>query len=242
MPPAQLADEKAQEQARDILRTKELNHASDKARKRLANAEADFKATLARQRLQWAQGEEEHAKRTKEMDAEVTALEKRKEQALIPIAMYSKQADEKMSEALECLNNAKVREAEVQEFSDRLEDRLDAVGEREQEVSKKEKQLLVRTQNIEHQELVIQGNAKGIDKKWIELIESQKKSDQEIFTKNEEFLLKERTLLAKEESLKRTEQTLSDLDKKLKDERGTLERAFARLKPLSPLPESETEV
>lgn len=232
MPPAQLADRKAQDLARELLRTEELNKASDKARKELANAEADFKGTLVRQRFQWAQGEEEHTKRTHEMDVEITALEKRKEQALIPIEIYSRQADEKMSEALECLDTAKARELEAEELGEKLQDKLDDVGQQEQDLNKREAKIILRTLNIEQQEKRIQDNSTLISQRWSELIEFQKQSDKDISNQKEELILKERTLLAKEESLNRTEESLRVWDIRLKDERDTLGRAFKRLSPL----------
>lgn len=232
MPPANVSDKRAQEQARDVLRTEELNKASDKARKQLADSEADFKGTLARQRLQWAQGEEEHAKRTQEMDAEITALEKRKEQALIPISLYEKQADEKMSEALECLQTAKVKETENEETRLLLEDKLDEVGQREQDVTKQENQLRVRLAGILQQDELSRQNSKAISEAYVQLSQVKAQAEKEIAQKVEDNTLKERTLLAKEESLKRTEKELETIRIKLKDERETLERAFARLSPL----------
>ena len=106
----QVNDTRATEVARDILRTQEIQEVADKTRKSLANAQADFSNTLASHKERWAKEEEKYKERKVKMEREIDILEKRKTQALIPISMYQKEADEKMKEAHNFLLEAKKKE------------------------------------------------------------------------------------------------------------------------------------
>lgn len=121
----------------DIMRMQELNKAADIARKNLAEAEADFNATLARNRERWAQEEAEHVSRTHEMEQEIYTLENRKKASL-----------ESNQDDLEAL-------------AEKLQDKLDAVGEKEQDLIQFEKTLLLRQESIEIQRKLLSPSPKA---------------------------------------------------------------------------------
>lgn len=227
--PNQTKDLQSEEQVLKILRTQETEEAAKRANMGLARAEADFAATLARNREIWEQEEKEHAKRKKEMAQEVLELEEKRSQALIPVSLLQDKADKKMREAEEFSKELKVREDGIEEIKDILEDRLDEVGEREVAADKREKSLDLRTQGIERQSKMISEGAVNLTQRISDFEVKKAEEERELSERKTALFLRERSVTAKEESQKRTAKSLQDWETQLKDERGTLNRAWAEL-------------
>lgn len=229
--PQVLKDGRASEQAREALRIKEMNEASDKARKQLANAQAEFNLILSQNRVRWANEEEEHGKRLSQMIKEIDILEAKKVQALIPIEMYKKEADELFNEAQKTLDQAKEKETKADELTERFQDKLDELGAREQDIIKVEQKLSLQQQGILIQQEQTKTGIKQLNKTIEEFTVTKQNEEKELADKKVNLILLERTLIAKEETLKQTEQSLNSLARQLEDRRATLERAFKRLSP-----------
>ena len=77
--PQENKDLKSAQDLRNIIRTQEILKAEQDARLKLANAEADFNNTLAKNRDKWAKEEETHSTRVREMNTEIENLELQKQ-------------------------------------------------------------------------------------------------------------------------------------------------------------------
>lgn len=228
--PVQNQDAKALEVSREILRTQELNKAADKARKNMADAEADFNATLSRQKHQWSLEEEKHQAILKARSQEVEVLENRKRQAMIPVKLYEDQVNVKAKAAEEAMAEAKKAQDRADDLADRLEDKLDAVGAREQGVTAKEAKLAAREAGIDLQAEQVRQGAKKLNEdiaKW----NAQKAVDEaDINERKTTLYLWEQSLKNKSVQQHRADTILKEKAIQLEDERKTLERAFNRLK------------
>lgn len=224
---------KEAENIREILRTQDIQKASDKARKNLANAEADFKTSLSRFKEQWALEEETHSKRVSEMTKEVEILEEKKKQALIPIKIYEEEvkviADEVMKRGSELV----LKEEEINTLREKLEDKLDSLGQREQDVALKEQKQALQQSSIESQSLSTVEGIKRLNEQIEAFIANKETREKELKDRETAIILQERTIDAEKESLKRKEKGLSEWAIRLSDERGILDRAWNELKKKS---------
>lgn len=77
--PKEVRDANQGELTKQILRAKETQEIVDETNLKLAKAEADFNAMLAKNRVIWAKEEEEHSLRLQEMKKELKSLEEQEE-------------------------------------------------------------------------------------------------------------------------------------------------------------------
>ena len=226
----QVKQNKESELAKEALRIAETQKLSKKSREELAKTQAEFYNTLAKNRELWANEAEEHQRIVKEMKKEVEELQKKKEQALIPIKIYKDEVDRKMDVATILMEKAKQQKQENDALEEILEDRLDEVGQREQDVKLKEQKLLSQIQANEQQaNFVIQGQ-KSLNQEIKEFVKQREQAFKDIDKRMTAVLLKEHTLEERMDSLKRTEETLCILAKQLEDRRGILDRREKREK------------
>lgn len=226
----ELKQRKDQELTREILRTEEMQKVAEKARKGMANAEADFKEMLATHKEKWAKEEQEHTVRLRQMASEIDGLEERKKQALIPIQVYKQMADEKMNEAVAAEEVVAKKEEEIEDLREKLEDRLDEVGEREGEVRIREARADYRELGLNSQSDIIDARSKELSKKIAEFTAKKENDEKDIYERKELLFLKERDLVAREATLKRNLEALVAREKQLEDQRQTLEREYERLR------------
>lgn len=222
-------DSQQKEQTIKILRTQEVNDLAKTANANLARAEADFNATLAKNRAKWAIEENDHADRIKSMTGEIEALERRKEQALIPISLYKKEADALMGEAQEIVKKAQTKEDQVDFILEKLETELTAVADREQAVTEKENKLESAMKGVEAQQEITKKGAEALYEQTVLFQQKQEKEEASLLERKKEVSLAEITFQAKVDKYKRDMEALRVWDLQLKDERETLKRAMERL-------------
>ena len=129
-------DIRGQETARYVMRIEEIKAQLVEYGKKLSNAEADFKNALNKHHEVWQKEIEEQNEWKKQTEAEIKVLEDRRNNLLVPIGILNKGAQDIMNEAELALRSAKKREQDAQELIERLEDKLDDVGQREIDVEK----------------------------------------------------------------------------------------------------------
>lgn len=124
--PTQSRDARQDELTKQIIRAQEVQEVVKRNNLRLAKSEADFNASLARNRLIWA-AEEEHAERLKAREKELSLLDER---------IKGRQAIEDMQEA--------------------LEEKLTELADREMQIEMEEKTQQVAKMGIESQRKMMQ--------------------------------------------------------------------------------------
>jgi hypothetical protein len=133
------------------------------------------------------------------------------------------------------------REENVDILTDKLMDKLDEVGEREQTVRQREQKAQLREMGIKNQyDSTIEGS-KQLSKQITDFAAVRGKAEKEIKEKQDVLIMKEQSLLSREASLAGTEQNLKDREVRLKDERGTLSRAWAELERMRLIPIEKTK-
>ena len=228
--PKIVKDNKNQEISRSILRVQEARKIEEEIRLKMINAEADFKSMLAGQKERWAKEEENHSKDVLKMQTEIKELEERRKSLLEPIEIVKNRADLALKEANEYLYRIKEREVYNEELSDKLEEKLDELGDREEKIKKAEGRQSIERANIELQKDIIDKGIKDLNNKVIDFMSEKSKAYKDIDERKSALFLFDRTLTTKEENLKIKEKELIDYSVRLHDERGILDRAWAELK------------
>jgi hypothetical protein len=233
--PSVVRSDKAQQTERELLRAQEIQKVADKTRKDMANADADFKQMLLGQRARWERESQEHDKLVTQMANEVKILEDRKKQAMIPIEIYKGQVDILYEEASRTLKSAQGREQEAETTMEHLQDKLDAVGQKQQDLTTLEKKLVVRQEAIDMQGKLSDKRADDLSRAIVAFNQAKAEMEKDINERKTVIRLRDISQGAKDDELKRTERELQKWSLKLKDERETLARIYKRISPISPL-------
>jgi len=236
LPPQEVKNLKESQTVKELLRAKEMAEVTDKTRKALAKAEADFNTTLAKNRTAWALEEEAHDKRVREMAQEIRVLEKRRQQALIPIDAVKSEADTFLAEAKKVYAQVTEIREEEENLTEELENKLDLVGQRGQDLDRREAEISNKEYGLRLQTEQMLNQLRAFNAERVELDSKKMKAEQDIDERKTALVLWDRQLVAKEERLNNKEKGLDTLAKQLDDRRATLDRAFARL---SPMPEGK---
>lgn len=171
--PFQTKDRQDQEIARKILRIQEIESLAKEANAKLARADLDFAEALARSREKWALEVEEKQKMAQILEGETIALEKRKEQALIPISMYRQEADKLLAEAQEIVKRAKEKEEMADFLQEKLEIKLTDISDREHTIIEEEKRLVAIKAGMENQEEHTKQGVERLSKEMIKFHEER---------------------------------------------------------------------
>jgi hypothetical protein len=218
-------DLKEQQRVRDILRTEEIEKAAKEARLRLANAEADFNTTLARNRDQWAKEEQEHSTRIEEMSNEIRILEARKEVALEPVYELKKRYEAELAEVQRVLAITNKKQQDNEELSEHLQDKLDEVGGREQDVLREIQRLQIQKEGIELQKQQTIDGIKALNNQIMELQYNQIRDGKLLDDRQTALFLQETSLKDREIVLQERKESLDLREKRLIASQNLLEAA-----------------
>lgn len=227
--PSATKDTEAQETARRVLRAQELDNLEKDIRIRTAKAEADFNSTVSRQKMYWAGEEASHAERRREMKKEVDDLEVKKLNSLVPFGILKEGADNRMEEAESFIQGLRDREDRVVELTEMLEDKLDAVGEHEQNLRQEREVFDIQRKGLEDQRSSMASQSQQLTESIGLFNANQEKYERDIEERKASLYLQDRALQAKSEELDKKEETLRGLETRLHDERGVLDRAWKEL-------------
>lgn len=196
---------------------------------KLADAEASFNAALARHRERWAKEEEEYAIRKDTMEKEALLLEKRKAQALIPIAEIEEKAHTILTEAERKLSSVLQQETEIEELKESLFQTIDEYSEKESSLEKEHGLLERRKKAVQEEEAMISLNRKNLSESIITFNAYVQGEQGAIAREKTSIFLRERSLESRNDMLAKREKRLEADTIRLNDGRETLKRAFARI-------------
>lgn len=228
--PSQNKDLKEQQNIRELLRAQETEKAAKKARLALANSQADFSDALAKQRVKWAEEEEEHTKRTAEMQTEINRLEAKRLNALIPVKIIEQSAEERLHEAEEFMEKLREREVYAEDLAEKLQDRLDETGQKDQDLKRKEQDLIAREHGVSHQTKLTAQSSLDLSIKMAEFKEEKSEAETAIKQKQTVLELQEQALVKREEVVDKQDKELKEKAVRLADERNVLDRAWNELR------------
>jgi hypothetical protein len=231
--PKELNAAKESNKVKEILRVKELEEESDKVRKELANAEADFNSSLARNRNKWANEEQEHTKRVNEREQELKILEEKRLELLVPVDIITKGAKNRLEEANKFLETLREREAKAEELSEILQDKLDEVGEREQDVIKTSQELLIRSQSVDLQSRQVKNSVEDLNASRAEFAQIRKDAETDIQKRKVALFLAEQSVVDREIVIAEKYKDLEIRELQLADRQKTLAIAYREMERLS---------
>lgn len=226
-----LKDRQQEELSLKVIRIQEINELEKKANARLTRAEADFAEAVAKSKETWALHIEEQQKINNQLEEEVRALERRKEQALIPVSMYKLQVDKLMSEAQGIVKRAKEKEEQADYLTEKLENKLTDVADREYALAEGEKRLQVAKQGLQSQIESTQKGAQLLSEEILKFHIKQEQDEKSIGERKTEVALAEINFNAKLEKYTRDLEALKIWNLQLKDKEETLLRTSQRLFP-----------
>jgi len=222
----EIKSSKATELARDVMRTSDIKKALDKARTELNNVNAQFEVALANQRVKWISEEEVALGKIRDLETELKVLERRKQQALIPIDLYQQRVDNINKEANDKLKSATDKQIYVDELSEKLEEKLDEVSEKDQSLQKREENLFVKEKAVQMQE---EGNKKmsqEINTRALFFIKEMEDREKDFNNRKTALELKEISLQELERSLRVREQDLIKEKQLIYSQRQALKAAL----------------
>ncbi len=184
---------------------------------------------LARHRTDLATEEQAHAERSQAMLAEVTALELRRAKALAPVHLLETMADTRVREADDLLKQVVTREEYAEDLSELLQDKLDTVGAREQDVLAREQQVAAALANVRHQMQLADQNTATVNATMAEVIRTKADVEGKLQHREKSLDLLEQQLAIKADTLHKAEVSLQQYERKLLDDRATLDRAWQEL-------------
>ena len=185
---------------------------------------------MASSKEKWALWVEEQKQETKALESEVQALEERKKQALIPISMYKEEVDKTILEAQSIVKRAQEKEEQADYLQEKLENKLTEVEDRENILSDGEKRLEVAKQGLQSQVEATQEGVKRLSQAMVDFHVKQQQEEESLALRKKEVALAEISFNAKVEKYQRDIEALKIWEIQLKDERGTLDREYARKK------------
>ncbi len=235
--PQEARDQNTGQQTRDIMRTQEIKEEINKSQRELALHEANFSKMLASQRARWAKEEEEHSVRVSEMTNEIRHLQQNKDELLIPIDLELKKAQNITREAERKLAEASKIKPDVEYLRDLFEEKWDEVVDREEQVGKAEKKLLVKKEGMKLEQELISKNHQSVLNEWASFNEYKKSQEKLIKEEYSKLRIIELAQETKTKELEAKEKDLHDREIKLQDGRETLARAYKRIgkKPYKPI-------
>lgn len=155
--PRKEVDQKVtQEETGSFLRTEEMRKLEESWRFKLAKAEKDFNDTLVRNRKEWEVEYAEHMKFVEEMKNDIRSLEAQKLSLAVPYDIMKQSAEEKVKDAERMLEDVHVKEENAKILTEELQDKLDGLGGREQEVMKREDRIALREAKISSREGLVE--------------------------------------------------------------------------------------
>jgi DNA uptake protein ComE-like DNA-binding protein len=214
---------------RDRQRIKETQEELGRKQLQLANVEVSFNTSLAKQREVWAQEEKNHAERFFAMELEIKNLEKRKEEALIPIAEIEQKAHTIFNEAETRLSEVIQKEIEFEDVKEKLMKRLDDVSEKEQSLQSEQQTIIKTKESIKQEEEALSLNRNALSESIIAFNSYITEQNSFILKEKTALIMRERTIEARTELFNKREKKLENDIIRLNDGRKTLERALARI-------------
>ncbi len=212
-----------------IARAKETAEELSVNREALNNTKDEFAATLAEQNK--ITEEELSNQKTKRdaLNTEVQLLENRKKQALLPLEEREKAVQDKDQELVTERAALGAEKADFQRNLEGLHSHIDAVAERELNVSKQEELLHARARGIEGQGASIKSQSSQLSQQLQEFSAASLKRANELKVWEDTLrAVSEEHLMARENFTKR-EQKLKDGERALLDKYKQLEKTIQRI-------------
>lgn len=201
--------------ARAVFRIEEMKKVEQEWRMKLANAEADFNDMLAKNRKAWEDEELSHKSRKARMEEELKVIK--------PIQQTDNtDYERKIAEVDLLLTQTKEKESNLDELTEKLEDKLDGLGSREKDIEQKERQLLSRELGIKEQSNQIKEQSEKLSSSLALFALDKSKFEKEQKEKQEAMFMLQRSSDSKLDSLRGKEEKISKREAELEKKKTEL--------------------
>ncbi len=212
-----------------IARAKETAEELGTKREELNNTRDEFTRTLQLQQIEFEAETNKQNRIRDELKAEVKDLENRKKQALLPLENREEAIQDKEQELGKAFAALGAEKADFQQSLEGLHAHIDAVAERELNVSKQEELLHARARGIEAQTVSTKSQSAKLSNQLQEFSAASLKRANELKTWEDTLrAVSEEHLMARENFTKR-EQKLKDGERALLDKYQQLEKTIQRV-------------
>lgn len=216
-------------QAEDIEKIAYLTKTLNGLQRQINDANENFKKLLTNQREVYSSEKEKLQDELKKLNAELTILRRERKKLLKPIGEYRAETEKALLEATERAQSVESRENELTYTIEKLQAKLDDVGQREMDIQERAKKLRIREEATEKE-------AKMVSDGHVRLNEMMAKFQKELNEKTQVLKERENAMIIVEqrnkEYLAKREKELADTQRKLDDQRGVLDRLYKEIKRL----------
>lgn len=216
-------------QAEDIEKIAYLTKTLNGLQRQINDANENFKKLLTNQREIYGAEKEKLQAELKKLNAELTILRRERKKLLKPIGEYRAETEKALLEATERAQSVESRENELTYTIEKLQAKLDDVGQREMDIQERAKKLRIREEATEKE-------AKMVSDGHVRLNEMMAKFQKELNEKTQVLKERENAMIIVEqrnkEYLAKREKELADTQRKLDDQRGVLDRLYKEIKRL----------
>ncbi len=228
--PKKLEDTAAAETALRLIRIEELRKAEERARIQLNQTEDDFKNMLERHKQEWEKEFQAYKEKKDFLEKEIQKLTAEKMSIAVPFEIIKQGADARVQEANELLQCVQQKELDADELTERLEEKLDAVEQKGEDLRIREQKVAIREMNVKDIEEHAQTGTKDLGLRIVEFNAYKKKELSDMDKRKTEIILKERTLETKAISILAREKEIENEKKRIADERIVLAQAFEEVR------------
>lgn len=229
MSPQETRDSKAAETSLNIARTQEVRKALSEAQRQLREAEAAFDVSLSSQRLQFASMQAEESDKLFALSKEVSALEARRRELLLPIDDIRAKAENALREAAISMRLADERQEELDRMQEIFEERLDQASDTVQKAEEQERKAARKAKGIEAQEEMTRIGSARLSESIRAFISEGEKRDAELSERRLSLDRQGYTLDSRENLLRIAEEDMKGREILLADGRAALGRAWKEL-------------
>lgn len=216
-------------QAEDIEKIAYLTKTLNGLQRQINDANEQFNKRLAEQRTLYSGEKEKYQQELKDLQEEVVKLRKERKKLLEPISKTLLETENTLQEAKKRAQTLESRENELTDTIEKLQAKLDDVGQREMDIQERAKKLKIREEATEKE-------AKMVSDGHVRLNEMIVAFNKELTEKSQVLKERENAMIIVEqrnkEYLAKREKELADTQRKLNDERGVLDRLYKEIKRL----------
>lgn len=217
---------RATENASQELRSIQLDQAIRDKRKEIDDLEKIFIQTLSAQGNKNYEEERLWKEKISGLTNEVLELEGRRQRALVPLVEKEKLLQDRDSALLKREEITSIKESDLEYMRDFLENKLDAVSEREQNAVTYAETLNNREFNLQFQEHELKNRSDALTMILKESHEEIEKGKMELSQQKATLKGREVTILERERNVAMKEKSFANREKAILDKYATLQRAI----------------
>ena len=231
--PKQVQDQLRSEEAYRITRIGQLRDQEAKLRKDLIEAEAEFQRTLVKNRTDWEKEYEAHAREVKRMAAETEEAKARLLSFAVPYDILKEGDEGRIKKAKELLSLVQKQKSDNEERAELLQDKLEEVGDRELRVSDREGLVQAKEKHLELRAEKASQVDSNLAKAVADFNAKSEAKRQELKKRENSVEIAEKNIESQLKGIKAKESDFEAKERRLRDERGVLERAWNEFRRLT---------